>query len=116
VSNEAIVVGSVNADHIMALARRPAGGETVLATSDTIVTPGGKGANQAPRGVEVRCQYSPRRSSEGRPFGADQLEALRMAGVEPTLTKVVGGCRTGAGVPDGSVHACAHTGGVPMRP
>ena len=40
------VVGSLNADHRVHVARLPAPGETVLA-SDTAVTAGGKGANQA---------------------------------------------------------------------
>ena len=40
------VVGSLNADHRVHVTRLPAPGETVLA-SDTAVTAGGKGANQA---------------------------------------------------------------------
>jgi ribokinase len=116
VSNEVIVVGSVNADHVMALVRRSAGGESVLATSDAIVTAGGKATNQAPAASRAGARTALAGAVRDDPIGADQLEALRMAGVETTLTKVVGGCRTGAGVPDGSVHASAHTGGVPLRP
>lgn len=40
------VIGSANADLVVQVARRPAGGETVSG-SDLVVTPGGKGANQA---------------------------------------------------------------------
>jgi len=40
------VVGSVNADLVVEVGRRPARGETVLG-SDLVVHPGGKGANQA---------------------------------------------------------------------
>ncbi len=40
------VIGSANADLVVQVARRPAGGETILG-SDLVVTPGGKGANQA---------------------------------------------------------------------
>ncbi|RSN48675.1 MULTISPECIES: ribokinase [Actinomadura] len=43
---EVVVVGSVNADLVVTVDRRPAPGETVLG-SDLAVHPGGKGANQA---------------------------------------------------------------------
>ncbi|OLT37868.1 hypothetical protein BJF79_28630 [Actinomadura sp. CNU-125] len=43
---EVVVVGSVNADLVVGVDRRPAPGETVLG-SDLVVHPGGKGANQA---------------------------------------------------------------------
>lgn len=41
-----VVIGSANADLAVHVARRPAGGETVTG-SELVVTPGGKGANQA---------------------------------------------------------------------
>lgn len=41
-----IVVGSANVDHVVEISHRPAGGETILG-SDLVLTPGGKGANQA---------------------------------------------------------------------
>lgn len=40
------VVGSANADLVVLVDRRPNGGETLLG-SDLVITPGGKGANQA---------------------------------------------------------------------
>ena len=40
------VIGSANADLVVQVDRRPTGGETVLG-SDLVITPGGKGANQA---------------------------------------------------------------------
>ncbi|WP_229807868.1 PfkB family carbohydrate kinase, partial [Actinomadura livida] len=43
---EVVVVGSVNADLVVGVERRPAPGETVLG-SDLATLPGGKGANQA---------------------------------------------------------------------
>jgi ribokinase len=41
-----LVLGSANADLVVSVPRRPAGGETVLG-GDTVVLPGGKGANTA---------------------------------------------------------------------
>jgi ribokinase len=41
-----VVVGSANADLVVAVQRRPGPGETVLG-ADTVVAPGGKGANTA---------------------------------------------------------------------
>ena len=41
-----IVVGSANVDHVVEIDHRPVGGETILG-SDLVLTPGGKGANQA---------------------------------------------------------------------
>lgn len=40
------VIGSANADLVIEVDRRPSGGETLLG-SDLVITPGGKGANQA---------------------------------------------------------------------
>ncbi|GAA2459375.1 ribokinase [Actinomadura vinacea] len=45
-AHEVVVVGSVNADLVIGVRRRPAPGETVLG-SDLATYPGGKGANQA---------------------------------------------------------------------
>ncbi|WP_225993676.1 ribokinase [Actinomadura rudentiformis] len=45
-THEVVVVGSVNADLVVSVDRRPAPGETVLG-SDLATYPGGKGANQA---------------------------------------------------------------------
>ena len=41
-----VVVGSANADLVLDIDHRPRAGETILG-SDIVVTPGGKGANQA---------------------------------------------------------------------
>ncbi|MEV4259445.1 PfkB family carbohydrate kinase, partial [Spirillospora sp. NPDC049652] len=45
-AHEVVVVGSVNADLVVRVDRRPGPGETVLG-SDLATLPGGKGANQA---------------------------------------------------------------------
>ncbi|QTE31513.1 ribokinase [Pengzhenrongella sicca] len=41
-----VVVGSANADLVLAVAHRPAAGETIV-SADVVVMPGGKGGNQA---------------------------------------------------------------------
>lgn len=44
--HKVVVVGSANADLVLDVDHRPAAGETILG-SDVVITPGGKGANQA---------------------------------------------------------------------
>jgi ribokinase len=52
-----LVVGSVNADLVVGVARRPAAGETVLG-SDLATFPGGKGANQAVAAARLGARVS----------------------------------------------------------
>ncbi len=78
------VVGSLNADLVIASARLPAKGET-LAGGDLRIFPGGKGANQAVAaaklGAAVRMV-----GALGRDVFADLLlESLRVAGVDTAL-------------------------------
>ena len=54
-----LVLGSANADLVVEVARRPGGGETVLG-GDTVVMPGGKGANTAV--AAARAPLSQRKS------------------------------------------------------
>jgi len=44
--HKVVVVGSANADLVLDVDHRPAAGETIMG-SDVVITPGGKGANQA---------------------------------------------------------------------
>jgi ribokinase len=52
-----LIVGSVNADLVVSVARRPAAGETVLG-SDLATFPGGKGANQAVAAARLGARVS----------------------------------------------------------
>lgn len=52
-----LVVGSANADLVVPVDRRPAGGETVLG-GDTVVSPGGKGANTAVAAARLGADVS----------------------------------------------------------
>jgi ribokinase len=57
VTSSVLVLGSANADLVVEVARRPAGGETVLG-GDTVVMPGGKGANTAVAAARVGASVS----------------------------------------------------------
>jgi len=52
-----LVLGSANADLVVAVPRRPGGGETVLG-GDTVVMPGGKGANTAVAAGRLGCDVA----------------------------------------------------------
>src|SRR6266571_2099477 len=70
-----LVVGSVNADLVIGVARRPGAGETVLG-SDLATFPGGKGANQAVAAARLgaRAAFLGRVGDDS--FGAFLREAL----------------------------------------
>lgn len=51
-THKVVVVGSANADLVLDVDHRPVAGETVLG-SDVVITPGGKGANQAVAAARV---------------------------------------------------------------
>ncbi|OBI94926.1 ribokinase [Mycobacterium asiaticum] len=79
-SARVVVVGSVNLDLTLDVARLPRPGETVLASSLTH-TPGGKGANQAVAAARAGAQVQ-FVGAVGEDAAADQLLAhLRSAGV-----------------------------------
>jgi ribokinase len=57
VTTSVLVLGSANADLVVEVERRPLGGETVLG-GDTVVMPGGKGANTAVAAARVGASVS----------------------------------------------------------
>ncbi|MFC5749937.1 ribokinase [Actinomadura rugatobispora] len=79
--HDVVVVGSVNADLVIGVERRPAPGETVLG-SDLATYPGGKGANQAVAAARLggRVGILGRIGDDGH--GALLREALADAGVD----------------------------------
>src|SRR5262245_20581253 len=77
---DVVVVGSVNADLVVRVDRRPAAGETVLG-SDLEIHPGGKGANQAVAAARLggRVAFLGRAGTDGN--GDFVRDALRGDGV-----------------------------------
>lgn len=81
VAFDVVVVGSVNADLVVSVDRRPAAGETVLG-SDLAIHPGGKGANQAVAAARLggRVAFLGRAGIDGN--GELVRSALRGDGVD----------------------------------
>lgn len=78
------VLGAVNIDLVVSLARLPEGGETLL--GDTFVTtPGGKGANQAVAAARMGAHavFAGRVGSD--PYGTELRTALRAEGIGTDL-------------------------------
>ncbi|MET9226879.1 ribokinase [Lentzea sp. NPDC003310] len=81
-----LVLGSANADLVVEVGRRPAGGETVLG-GDTVVLPGGKGANTAVAAARVGASVSLVGALGGDGYGALLRESLESSGVGTALVK-----------------------------
>ncbi|MGW6443744.1 ribokinase [Lentzea sp. NPDC055074] len=81
-----LVLGSANADLVVEVGRRPAGGETVLG-GDTVVLPGGKGANTAVAAARVGASVSLVGAVGGDGYGALLRESLESSGVGTALVK-----------------------------
>ncbi|MFI0407353.1 ribokinase [Actinomadura sp. 3N508] len=101
---DVVVVGSVNADLVVGVGRRPAPGETVLG-SDLATHPGGKGANQAVAAARLggRAGLVGRVGDDGH--GELLRGALAADGVELTHLTTTPGVPTGVALitvgPDG---------------
>ncbi|GLY48272.1 ribokinase [Lentzea sp. NBRC 102530] len=84
-----LVLGSANADLVVEVGRRPAGGETVLG-GDTVVLPGGKGANTAVAAARVGAAVSLVGALGGDGYGSLLRESLESSGVGTALVKTSG--------------------------
>jgi ribokinase len=80
-SSDVVVVGSVNADLVISVDRRPAAGETVLG-SDLATFPGGKGANQAVAAARLGARVSLLGRVGSDSQGAFLRSSLVVAGVD----------------------------------
>lgn len=79
-----LVVGSANADLTVTVDRRPAGGETVLG-GDTVISPGGKGANTAVAAARLGADVALVAAVGADPYGELLRESLRVDGVRTEL-------------------------------
>jgi ribokinase len=89
VSTDVVVVGSANADLVVAVGRRPGPGETVLG-SDTEVLPGGKGANTAVAAAKLGASVSLVAAIGDDMYGRMLLESMRNAGVDTASISTTG--------------------------
>ena len=83
---EIVVVGSANADLVVAVQRRPGAGETVLG-ADTVVVPGGKGANTAVAAACLGASVALLGALGDDQYGALLRQSLGEAGVRTDLVR-----------------------------
>lgn len=86
--HDVLVVGSANVDLVVPADRRPGAGETVLG-GDTVVSPGGKGANTAVAAARLGADVALAGAIGDDAYGALLTESLRGAGVHTGLLRVV---------------------------
>ncbi|WP_235921358.1 ribokinase [Lentzea tibetensis] len=79
-----LVLGSANADLVVTVERRPAGGETVLG-GDTVVMPGGKGANTAVAAGRIGASVSLLGAVGSDGYGSLLRDSLSSSGVDTSL-------------------------------
>ncbi|MCL6270876.1 ribokinase [Sansalvadorimonas sp. 2012CJ34-2] len=95
--NKIIVLGSVNADHVIQTPKLPRPGETVAGTSYQVI-PGGKGANQA-----VACALISKEASNTAfiacvgedSFGRENTASMAAMGMDTSAVNAVTGKATG---------------------
>jgi ribokinase len=83
---DVVVLGSANADLVVEVDRRPSAGETVLG-SDTVVLPGGKGANTAVAAARLGAEVALLGAVGKDPYGDLLLGSLSSAGVDTSLVR-----------------------------
>ncbi|WP_039923198.1 ribokinase [Amycolatopsis decaplanina] len=79
-TSQVLVIGSANADLVVPVDRRPGGGETVLG-GDTILSPGGKGANTAVAAARLGADVALLGAVGGDPYGELLKRSLAESGV-----------------------------------
>lgn len=90
-----VVVGSINADLVLSVARLPAPGETVLAHGQARF-PGGKGANQALAAARLGAEVAFVGCVGDDDAGREMCANLRAAGVDVSHVRVTDRASTGA--------------------
>ncbi|NKQ53266.1 ribokinase [Amycolatopsis sp. K13G38] len=85
-AHDVVVVGSANADLVVKAERRPGAGETVLG-EDTVIMPGGKGANTAVAAARLGADVALFGAIGDDHHGTILLDSLRDAGVHTELVE-----------------------------
>ncbi|KFU79141.1 ribokinase [Amycolatopsis lurida] len=80
-TSQVLVIGSANADLVVPVDRRPGGGETVLG-GDTILSPGGKGANTAVAAARLGADVALLGAVGDDPYGELLKRSLAESGVD----------------------------------
>jgi ribokinase len=80
-TSQVLVIGSANADLVVPADRRPGGGETVLG-GDTILSPGGKGANTAVAAARLGADVALLGAVGDDPYGELLKRSLAESGVD----------------------------------
>jgi len=83
-----LVVGSANADLVVPVDRRPGGGETVLG-GDTVLSPGGKGANTAVAAGKLGAAVALLGAVGADSYGQLLRNSLSDAGVDTQFVRTV---------------------------
>ncbi|WET79644.1 ribokinase [Amycolatopsis sp. QT-25] len=85
-TSQVLVIGSANADLVVPVDRRPGGGETVLG-GDTILSPGGKGANTAVAAARLGADVALLGAVGDDPYGELLKRSLAESGVDTDLLR-----------------------------
>ncbi|WP_199440578.1 ribokinase [Umezawaea beigongshangensis] len=85
-SRDVLVLGSANADLVVEVGHRPAGGETVLG-GDIVVMPGGKGANTAVAAARLGASVALLGATGSDQYGELLRASLRDSGVDTDLVR-----------------------------
>lgn len=80
-TSQVLVIGSANADLVVPVDRRPGGGETVLG-GDTVLSPGGKGANTAVAAARLGADVGLLGAVGDDPYGELLKRSLAESGVD----------------------------------
>ena len=87
-NSKILVVGSLNMDEIVTVARPPVLGETLLGAGSLKLVPGGKGANQAVAMARLGAPVSMAGRVGTDPFGKQLLEALKVDQIDTGLVSI----------------------------
>ena len=92
--NQLVVLGSVNADHVLQVPTFPRPGETLHGRNYQVI-PGGKGANQAVAAARLKADIGFIAYVGDDAFGIESCERFKLDGMDIRGVKVQADCPTG---------------------